>query len=311
MTDRKITNLPASIRQRLLQVARDSARPFQEVLQYYAMERFLYRLSVSPHSEKFVLKGALMLVAWGVSSSRPTRDIDLLGFLPNNVDMLVALIREVCDQQVDADALTFDSTTVVGKVTKEDADYTGVRVAFRGSLQNMPIPMQIDVGFGDIVFPPATVAEYPTILNHPPPQLRGYRRETTIAEKFEAMVKLGLLNSRMKDFFDIWILSRQFDFDGVVLTEAIQKTFANRGTPISVEPTAFTRSFVTDAGKAAQWQAFLRKLRIAEVAPDLASVCQAIAAFLSPPSTALISEQPFRQVWRNGGPWTATAEKRG
>jgi len=205
MTERKITNLPASIRQRLLKVAQASNRPFQEVLQYYAMERFLFRLSVSSHVEKFILKGALMMTAWGAPATRPTRDIDLLGYVPNQVESLVEIIREVCCQEVEPDALSFDPTTATGIVIKADADYEGVRVTSRGSLQNMPIPMQIDIGFGDIVFPAPAITEYPVILNHARPKLRGYSRETTVAEKFEAMVKLGLLNSRMKDFFDVWL----------------------------------------------------------------------------------------------------------
>lgn len=304
MTERKITNLPASIRERLLQVAQASKRPFQEVLQYYAMERFLFRLSVSPHVERFILKGALMMKAWGASATRPTRDIDLLGYLPNQVESLVEIIREVCRQEVEPDALLFDPETVTGVVIKEDADYEGVRVTFRGSLQNMPIPMQIDIGFGDIVFPAPAITEYPVILNHARPKLRGYSRETTIAEKFEAMVKLGLLNSRMKDFFDIWLLSRQFDFDGATLAEAIQKTFANRGTTITAEPTAFSVEFASDAGKVSQWQAFVRKLRWEGECQDLASVCKAIAKFLSPPAAAALEGLPFRGLWRNAGPWT-------
>ncbi|HUG11220.1 MAG TPA: nucleotidyl transferase AbiEii/AbiGii toxin family protein, partial [Opitutaceae bacterium] len=194
--------------------------------------------------------------------------------------------------------------SAAGIVIKEDADYEGVRVTFRGSLQNMPIPMQIDIGFGDVIFPEATVTEYPVILNHTPPKLRSYRRETTVAEKFEAMVKLGLLNSRMKDFFDIWLLSRQFDFDGATLAEAIRRTFANRGTTVTDEPTAFTTEFATDSGKVAQWQAFVRRLRVNQSTPDLAGVCKTVSEFLSPPAAALSAGRPFRGIWRSGGPWT-------
>lgn len=307
MTERKITNLSASIRQRLLTYAQTTGRPFQEVLQYYAMERFLFRLSVSPYCDKFILKGALMLSAWGAPSSRPTRDIDLLGYLPNQMETLVGTIREICHQEVESDALIFDSASATGTVIKEDADYEGVRVAFRGSLDNIPIPMQIDIGFGDIVFPAALVTEYPVILNHSRPKLRCYSRETAIAEKFEAMVKLGLLNSRMKDFFDIWLLSRQFEFDGATLAEAIQKTFGNRGTQIADRPTAFSLDFANDAAKVLQWQAFVRRLRADGTTPDLISVCNSIGAFLSPPAAALIAGMPFSGVWRNSGPWVAVS----
>lgn len=173
MTRRKITNLPASIRQRLLQIAQSSERPFQEILQYYAMERFLFRLSVSPYANQFVLKGALMLNVWGVTASRPTRDIDLLGHLPNEIEPLVEIIRHVCRHEVEPDALVFDASSATGVVIKEHADYEGVRITFRGVLQNMRIPMQIDIGFGDVVFPEATITEYPVLLNHAPPRLRG------------------------------------------------------------------------------------------------------------------------------------------
>jgi hypothetical protein len=303
MTERKIKNLPASIRQRLLQVAQASERPFQEVLQYYAMERFLYRLSVSKHADKFVLKGALMLTAWGASATRPTRDIDLLGRLPNRVEDLVDVIRDVCGQDVEPDALVFDADSVAGIVIKEDADYAGVRVTFRGSLQNMPLPMQIDVGFGDVVFPGATMMVYPTILDQAAPQLRGYSRETAIAEKFEAMVKLGLLNSRLKDFYDIWLLSRQFAFDGASLATAIEKTFVHRGTPVTVEPTAFSAAFATNVSKVAQWRAFLRKSGLDNAPQELASVTEAIAVFLSLPAAAIRDGRSFSQIWPAAGPW--------
>ncbi len=303
MKHRTIKNLPASIRQRLLQVAKSSGRPFQEVLQYYAMERFLYRLSISKHADKFVLKGALMLTAWGASSIRPTRDIDLLGQLPNQVDDLVKVIHDMCVQDVEPDALVFDPTSITGRVIKEDADYEGVRVTFRGSLQNVPLPMQIDVGFGDVVFPGVFATEYPTILGQAAPKLRGYSRETAVAEKFEAMVKLGLLNSRMKDFYDIWLLSRQFDFDGATLAGAIEKTFTHRGTTVTPEPTAFSPAFATDGSKVAQWRGFLRKSRLDEAPPELVAVSEAIREFLSAPAAAIRDGRSFTQIWRAAGPW--------
>jgi hypothetical protein len=302
VTERKITNLPASIRQRLLQIAQTSNRPFQELVQYYAMERLLYRLSVYNHADKFVLKGALMLAAWGTGATRPTRDIDLLGYLPNRVDELVSVIREVCGQDVEPDALIFDTESVAGLGIKEDADYEGVRITFQGSLQNMRIPMQVDVGFGDTVFPVPTMIDYPTILKHAVPHLRGYSRETTVAEKFEAMVKLGLFNSRMKDFYDIWLLSRQFAFDGSSLATAVEKTFAHRGTPVTAEPTAFSPAFATDPSKMTQWRGFLSRSRL-DAPADLAEVTAVIAGFLSPPALAIQDGHSFPQAWPTGGPW--------
>jgi len=302
VTPRKISDLPASIRQRLQDVAKASDRPFQEVLQYYAMERFLYRLSVSKHADKFVLKGALMLAAWGGAATRPTRDIDLLGILPNQVDEIAAVIRDVCEHEVDPDALAFNAATVAGIVIKEDADYEGVRITLRGTLGNIRLPIQIDVGFGDVVFPEATLTEYPTILDHEPPRLRGYSRETMVAEKFEAMVKLGLLNSRMKDFYDTWALSQQFEFDGATLAAAIESTFANRGTTLPPQPTAFSAAFASDSTKDAQWRAFRRKARLEHAPEEFATVTERVAAFLLPLVAALTQRQPFTGFWQARDP---------
>ncbi len=304
MNKRRVTDVAASVRQRLQNVARSTGRPFQEVLQYYAMERFLYRLAQSPHADRFVLKGALMFNAWRAPTPRPTKDIDLLGRLENSTNALTAVMRDVCHQAVEADGVVFDSNGVAAAVIKEDADYEGVRVTFRGSLQNARIAMQIDIGFGDVVYPGPQMTDYPTILDHAVPRLRGYSRETAVAEKFEAMVKLGLLNSRMKDFYDIWLLSREFNFDGVTLATAIQKTFANRGTTIESQPTAFSQAFATDQAKAIQWQAFVRKSLLMDAPPELATTTKAIGVFLSPPVAAVNNGRIFKQIWRASGPWT-------
>jgi len=301
--DRKPKNIAASVRQRLFNIAKSSDRPFQEVLQYYAMERFLYRLTQSPHADRFVLKGALMFHVWGAPTSRPTKDIDLLGHMENTTAALAAVMRDICNQTVEADGLDFDPQSVAAVVIKEDADYEGVRVTFRGTLENARIAMQIDVGFGDVTYPSPEVTEYPTILDHAAPQLRGYARETAVAEKFEAMVKLGLANSRMKDFYDIWVLSRQFDFDGAKLASAIEKTFAHRGTTVTPQPTAFSKAFATDPTKVMQWQAFLRKSRLNDAPVELAEVVGAVAAFLISPAEAICDGQSFGETWRAPGPW--------
>lgn len=304
MKDRKVKDIAASVRQRLLNVAKASGRPVQEVLQYYAMERLLYRLAQSPYANHFVLKGALMFPAWRAPASRPTKDIDLLGHIENSTSVLAAAIRDVCGQAVEADGLVFDPASVAAVVIKEDADYEGVRVTFRGWLENVRIAMQIDVGFGDVMYPGPEVTDYPTILGHSAPRLRGYARETAVAEKFEAMVKLGLLNSRMKDFYDIWLLSRQFDFDGTKLVSAIEKTFACRGTTVIPQPTAFSPEFATDPTKMMQWQAFVRKSRLSDAPAELAAVIDAVAVFLATPAAAASSGRFLGQIWRAPGPWT-------
>jgi hypothetical protein len=175
-------NMAASVRQRLRTLAEETGRPFSEVLQYFAMERFLYRLSQSPHAQRFVLKGALMFTVWRAPASRPTKDIDLLGKIQNRIETVAAAVRAVCRQEVEPDGLIFDAESVIGKKIKEDADYGGVRVLFRGSLENARIPMQIDIGFGDVVTPAAARMEYPSLLDDFAPALvYGYSRESAVA----------------------------------------------------------------------------------------------------------------------------------
>jgi predicted nucleotidyltransferase component of viral defense system len=267
------------------------------------MERFLFRLSVSPHAEKLVLKGGLMLTAWRAPLTRPTKDIDFLARMPNEVDSAASVVKDLCRQDVEPDGLAFDADSVQGRVIKEDAHYEGVRVTFLGHLQNARVNMQIDMCFGDVVVPSATMLQYPTILDHAAPRLRGYSRETTIAEKFEAMVKLGQIDSRIRDFFDIWLLSRQFDFDGQVLRRAIRETFANRGTSIKPDPVALTAEFAADANKAHQWIGFLRKSRIDFAPPTLQEVVDTIADFIGPIAGALASGDQFTSQWAAPGPW--------
>jgi predicted nucleotidyltransferase component of viral defense system len=296
--------MAASVRQRLLDKARETGRPFNEVLQYFAMERFLYRLSKSPYADSFVLKGALMLTVWEAPLTRPTLDIDLLGRIDNRIETIISVTRKICIQEVEPDGLAFDIATIEAERIAEDADYEGIRVRFRGSLGTARIVMQLDIGFGDVVIPSSEPTNYPTLLDLPAPHLHGYSRESTIAEKFEAMVKLGILNSRMKDFFDIWLMSHQFDFNGATLAEAILKTFSTRETKIQAEPLALTDTFAKDAAKATQWRGFLRKNRLSEAPKDLAEVIMAIGAFLKPISEHLAAGRVFKSIWKAPGPWS-------
>ncbi len=224
-------NVAASVHQRLLNVARETGKPFIEVLQYFAMERLLYRLSCSGHKDSFVLKDALLFRVWDVPDSRATRYIDFLAFLDNSPENLAAIFREVCSIEGD-DGLVFNPDSINARTIKEDADYEGVRVRFRGLLGKAKVTMQVDIGFGDKVHPNVVQADYPVLLDLPAPSLRMYPPETVAAEKVEAMVHLGSLNSRMKDFYDVWRLSQQFEFDDAVLSEAIRQTFDNRGTTL-------------------------------------------------------------------------------
>ena len=301
---RPLKNMAASVRQRLLNKARETNRPFNELLQYFVMERFLYRLSKSRHAQKFVLKGALMLTVWEAPISRPTMDIDLLGRTDNSIDAMIAVAKDVCLQDVEPDGLAFDPTTVEGERITQDADYEGVRLRSLAKLDTARVTLQIDVGFGDVVVPSAELTDYPTILQLPAPRIHGYSKESTIAEKFEAMVKLGNLNSRMKDFFDIRLLSGQFNFDGRTLAEAVAKTFATRGTKIPSSPIAFTLAFAEDATKAVQWRAFIRRNRLADTPGDFAEIISTIAPFLWPIVNALAADRFFDANWKAPGPWT-------
>ena len=204
MTVPVVKNMGASVRQRLLNYAKANDRPFAEVLQYYAMELFLYRLSVSPHSERFLLKGALLLTAWQAPISRPTMDIDLLGRTSNEIEVVVRLMKEVSQFDVPNDGIVFEAASFLGVAIHEDADYSGVRTVFMGRLDAARVHMQIDIGFGDVVTPEPEELSYPTILDFPAPVLFGYTRETVMAEKLQALVQLRMLNSRMKDYYDLW-----------------------------------------------------------------------------------------------------------
>jgi len=267
------------------------------------MERFLYRLSKSHYADKLVLKGALMLTVWKAPLSRPTMDIDLLGRIDNSIETIVEITKQICRQEVEPDGIAFDVASIKGERIAEDADYEGIRVRFRGSLDTAQIVMQLDIGFGDIVIPSPEPTNYPTLLDMPAPHLHGYTRESTIAEKFEAMVKLGILNSRMKDFFDIWLMSRQFDFDGPVLSAAITTTFSTRGTKIQAEPIALTNTFTEDTAKATQWRGFVRKNRLGDAPQNLAEVVTTIADFLTPISECLAAGDLFKATWKAPGPW--------
>lgn len=300
---RPLRDVAASVRQRLQNVAKATGRPFQEVLDYYAMERFLYRLARSPHADRFVLKGALLFRAWGGASSRPTRDIDLLARMENTVGAVVPVFKEMCELAVEPDGMVFDPASVAGVVIKEDADYPGVRVRFLGTLQNARVAMQADLGFSDVITPGPVPLDYPVLLELPAPRLSGYTPETVVAEKFEAMVKLDLLNSRMKDFYDLWVLARRFDFDGTTLAAAVARTFENRKTAVAPRPTGLTPAFAADPGKRAQWAGFIRKARLGDAPAHLAEVTAVLATFLGPPAAAVSAGEQFRGTWRAPGPW--------
>ena len=298
-----IKDLPTSVWQRLLNNSRATERPFQEVLQYFVMERFLYRLSRSPCASRFILKGALMFSVWGAPRSRPTKDIDLLARMDNSPDAVISVVCEICNQPVEPDGLVFNTESVACVATQEDAEYEGLRVTFLATIQNARLTMRLDMGFGDVVTPAATLAEYPTILDFPAPFLLGYNRETAVAEKFEAMVKYGHWNSRLKDFYDIWLLSREYEFDGPTLAKSVSRTFAHRKTNVDPHPLALTVSFANDPEKQAQWKGFLRKSRLKNAPEELPKVIDDLVGFLLPIAANAKAPDSFKLAWAPAGPW--------
>jgi hypothetical protein len=243
-----------------LNKARQSGRAFNELIQYYVIERLLYRLSISEYSELFTLKGALMFNAWGFTNMRPTRDIDLLGHTQNTVDSVLKIFRDVSRSEPEPDGPEFDPYHIQGEIIKEDAEYEGIRITMPVRLGRTRLSIQIDIGFADVITPEPEKLDYPTILDLPAPSLFGYPAETVIAEKFQAMTVLGMVNSRMKDFYDIWMLITNLEFDGIVIQTAIERTFQNRRTELPTEKNIIFSDELVE-NKMAQWNAFSRKIR--------------------------------------------------
>lgn len=296
-------NLAASIRERLRNRATAEHRPFDEVLAYYAIERFLFRLSKTPHRDHFILKGALMLPLWGATIARPTRDIDLLGRGSPTADQLAAVIADCIAAGVPPDALSFDASSIETREIREQERYGGIRATFRATLERARIKMQVDVGLGDVVTPKPVMITYPALLELPAPELVGYPVETAIAEKLEALVDLGMANSRMKDFFDLSSLLGNLDLDGRTIAMAVGATFARRGTAIPREaPVGLTAAFASDADKQKQWQAFVRRLRLIGQ-PGLPEIVTRLASFAMPVFDSVCARAQLSARWLAGKGW--------
>lgn len=294
------SNLAASIRQRLLNLAKQSNEDFQLLLVRYANERLLYRLSQSPFKSSFVLKGATLFSIWGNTLHRATRDIDLLG----SGNLTEARLREIFSTLAAAeydDGLNFDSGSVVVRPIRENDAYGGLRVTFTGKLGTARVPMQIDVGIGDAHN--AIEVELPSLLALPAPHLSAYQRETVIAEKLEAAVKLGATNSRMKDFYDLATLGKGYAFDGEDVRKALVDTFTRRCTAFPQESlAALLQELAEEPSTRSQWRAFQRKAapRSAWTLPETFDF---VAKFASEPLEAATSPKPFEKSWSPGGPW--------
>lgn len=299
-------NLPASVRDRLLRRAHELDEPFQYVLMRYGLERLMYRLSQSEHARRFTVKGALLFLVWTHEAYRSTKDLDLMTKTVPPPDELAAVFQQLCRLDVEADGLLFLAESLCVRQIREEDVYGGIRVTLEARLEKARIPLQVDIGFGDAVSPAALVGTFPTLLEMPAPRLPMYARETVVAEKYQILVQLGLANSRMKDYFDLWVLAREFAFDGVTLTQAIQATFHRRQTALPEEvPIGLSERFGADTMKQTQWAGFLHRSRLRLKEPDLHQVLRVIAGFVLPPSDAVREATLFLQHWPAGGPWQA------
>ncbi len=276
------SGLAASVQARLLNRAKERGEDFSLVLSRYAVERFLYRLSVSPDRDRYWLKGALLFDLWFDVPHRPTRDADFLGFGPADADTLASTVQEICGIAGD-DGMVFDPASIRIEEIREQAGYGGLRVRLVGLLGKSRCSVQLDVGYGDAVTPGPDEIVYPTLLgDQPAPRLRAYPRATVVAEKLEAMVSLGMANTRMKDYFDVRALVQEGALDARSLADAIAATFVRRGTTLpSGVPLGLSEEFARDATKLNQWQAFLRKNRLD--APLLELVVAEVRDFLAEP----------------------------
>ena len=304
MTAPKPKDLSASVRQRLLNHAQKVNVDFQVVLAQFGFERLLYRLSQSEYAGQFTIKGALMFLVWTGEQYRPTVDLDLTASRKHSGHELKTLFQSICSMAVEDDGLDFSSTPVRVESIRADTEYGGLRVTLEARLGQARIPLQVDIGFGDAITPKAKIEEFPALLDFPAPHLPMYPKETSIAEKYETMVRRGIINSRMKDYYDVWALAKQFDFDGDILKNAIRATFLRRKTDLPAEvPAGLSDGFAEDKTKQNQWNAFVRRTRLKLPCKDLNIIVAELSAFLVPPSVAACQSKTFDKTWRKSGPW--------
>ena len=295
-------NISASVRDRLLNKARAEKLDYNLLLTRYALERMLYRLSISKQRDQFLLKGALLFDLWFDVPHRPTHDADFLGFGSAEIPHIEEIFRDICRIEVE-DGIAFQPDTVKAAEIRKEANYAGVRVTLLGMLDSARCAVQIDIGFGDAVVPGPDEVHYPVILGEMPgPHLHVYPRYTVVAEKLEALTSLGMLNSRMKDYFDLWILAKHSDFDGQILSRAVAATFERRRTAVPTGvPIGLSDEFVNDAQKGKQWQGFLRKNALDPM--PLATVVADLRDFLIPVLAAIAAGGSHDYIWRSGAGW--------
>jgi predicted nucleotidyltransferase component of viral defense system len=305
MSDKPVKDISASIRQRLFNLRGELGENFMLILNRYARERLLYRIGISPYSDRFILKGATLFMLWDDQPHRITQDIDLLGLGDSAIPELVRVFQDICALPADDDGLRLPPDEITGEQIREDQVYGGARIRLSAYLGKTRIRLQVDIGFGDAVTPGPEEVNIPCLLDFPEPRLRAYPQETVIAEKTQAMVVLGMANSRMKDFYDLWTLARNHEYDGSSLSEALRATFARRQTTIPKEmPIGLSEEFGADGVKRLQWQAFVRKSGLATDRPELAAVIEAMREFLLAPMEAARDGRTLSLRWYPGGGWS-------
>lgn len=294
-----VKNIGASIRARLLNEAKRLGNDFNLILERYALERVLYRLGCSEYKSRFILKGGMLLSIWATDPYRPTRDADLLSYGNSEPANLAEIFHEICHLDVDQDdGLTFDLSGEIHSKIKEAQEYEGIRLKFKAFLDSIEISLQFDIGFGDHVTPAPEEIECPVLLDLPKPSLFVYPKPTVVAEKYEAMVKLGLLNSRIKDYYDLYYLSNNFSFDGKILSKAIENTFARRKTTIPATlPECLSNKFSEDQAKLQQWKVFLNRTPLKTEQKTLAEIVDILKLFLIPPTQAIATGKSFTNYW--------------
>ena len=297
-------NVGASVRARLLNRSRQTGEDFQFLLERYAAERFLYRLGESPYRNRYILKGAMLLVHWVEAVYRPTRDLDFTGYGSSLLNEVRSTVREICQTPVDDDGVVFNINNIAIETIRDQDMYDSLRARFNATLDNARIRMQIDIGFGNAVEPPPTDTLYKTLLDNPSPDIRVYPREAVVAEKLHAMVVLGERNSRNKDFYDLYALIQHFAFEGDQLVRALRATFERRRTTFSQAlPVALTARFYADGERAGQWRTYLERNALAGAPADFGSLGDRLISFFREPWDAVARGAGFTGSWKAGGPW--------
>jgi predicted nucleotidyltransferase component of viral defense system len=297
---REPKDLAASVRARLLSMSTPETDEFQDLLGRYARERLLYRLSRSEWREQFVLKGAALFAVWSRTPYRSTRDVDLLGYMPPDPGKLEEVFRALCGQEVEPDGLVFLAESVRTQRIREEDEYQGIRVTLEAALKRTRIPVQVDIGTGDKVVPPPEEIVYPTMLGMAAPKLKAYSRYTVIAEKLAIIAELGIANSRMRDYYDIWALARLFEFEGPVLRAAIEATFGRRKLQVPrTAPIGLSDDFASTPEKQTQWRAFLDRSALSECPVSLSDVVERTRDFIEPVLTGAAKGQ----AWASPDGW--------